>query len=112
MRSLSSRDHVGRGEIVVFAAPRGSDPAVDDLAKRVIGLPNEEVSAKAGHMYVGGRELAESYLAQGTFTSSFAPVAIPSGHYWVMGDNRRNSRDSRVFGPIRRGDIIGVVDLR
>ncbi len=111
VRSLRAHDRIERGEIVVFKAPPGTDPAIDDLAKRVIGLPHETVSAKRGHMYVEGKELTEPYLPASTITSDLSPVGVPPNAYWVMGDNRGTSTDSRVFGPIRRVDIVGVVEL-
>jgi signal peptidase I len=108
LRSISVHDRIDRGEIILFKPPAGSDPNIEDV-KRVIGLPNETVSAK-GRVYVDGKALAESYLPKGTMTSDLAPVTVPPDDYWLMGDNRGNSKDSRVFGPIRRAAIIGVVD--
>ncbi len=103
---------VHRDDIVVFKAPPDSDPGIDDLVKRVIGLPGETVSGHGGHVYINGKELDESYLPKGTTTSDFAPVKIPADSYWVMGDNRGNSKDSRVFGVITKGKIVGRVFFR
>src|SRR5690348_14871225 len=101
VNKLSYKLHpVHRDDIVVFKAPPDSDPGIDDLVKRVIGLPNETVSAHGGHIYIDGKQLNEPYLPAGTSTSEFAAVKIPADHYWVMGDNRGNSKDSRVFGTI------------
>jgi signal peptidase I len=119
-----------RGDIVVFSAPPGeSIPAphrdmvsrllhdvgtgvglsTDQtvLIKRIIGLPGETVQGQSGHVYIDGRRLIEPYLPQGTFTSTFGPYRIPKGDVWVMGDNRGDSSDSRVFGPIPESTIIG-----
>ena len=113
VNKLSYRLHpVHRDDIVVFKAPPNSDPGIDDLVKRVIGLPGETVSAHGGHVYINGKELAEPYLPKGTFTSDFSPVKIPENSYWVMGDNRGNSKDSRVFGVITKGKIVGRVFIR
>jgi signal peptidase I len=113
VNKLSYRLHpVHRDDIVVFKAPPDSDPGIDDLVKRVIGLPGETVSGHGGHVYINGKELDESYLPKGTFTSDFAPVKIPENSYWVMGDNRGNSKDSRVFGTITKGKIVGRVFVR
>jgi len=113
VNKLSYKLHpVHRDDIVVFKAPKNSDPGIDDLVKRVIGLPGESVSGHGGHVYINGQELKEPYLPTPTFTSDFAPVKIPANSYWVMGDNRGNSRDSRVFGTIAKHEIVGRVFVR
>jgi signal peptidase I len=113
VNKLSYKLHpVHRDDIVVFKAPKGSDPGIDDLVKRVIGLPGETVSGHGGHVYIDNKELKESYLPAGMYTSDFAPVKIPANSYWVMGDNRINSKDSRVFGTITKGKIVGRVFVR
>jgi signal peptidase I len=113
VNKLSYKLHpVHRDDIVVFKAPPDSDPGIDDLVKRVIGLPGETVSGHSGHVYINGKQLQEPYLPKGTETSDFAPVKIPEGSYWVMGDNRGNSKDSRVFGVITKGKIVGRVFFR
>jgi signal peptidase I len=96
---------VHRGDIIVFRTPPGGgDGAVKDLIKRVIGLPGDTVEAREGKVYVNGTPLDEPYT-HGATTSPMAPQKIPPGHYFMMGDNRPNSRDSRFFGPID-GDLI------
>jgi signal peptidase I len=113
VNKLSYKLHpVHRDDIVVFKAPPNSDPGIDDLVKRVIGLPGETVSGHGGHVYINGQELKESYLPKDTSTSDFAPVKIAPDHYWVMGDNRGNSKDSRVFGTIEKSKIVGRVFIR
>jgi len=113
VNKLSYKLHpVHRDDIVVFKAPAGSDPGIDDLVKRVIGLPGESVRARGGHIYINDRLLKEPYLPPGTFTSDFAPVKIGPDEYWVMGDNRGNSKDSRVFGVIKKHNIVGRVFIR
>jgi signal peptidase I len=115
---------VHRGDIVVFTTPKGPDgqpidKSIKDLVKRVIGLPGEVISAKNDHILINGKVLKESYLPQGTVTdcTSFEaqcfPVGkIPANEYFVMGDNRSNSRDSRYFGPIGKSEIVGRVFVR
>jgi signal peptidase I len=113
VNKLSYKLHpVHRGDIVVFKAPPDSDPGIDDLVKRVVGLPGDTVSGKGGHVYINGEQLKEPYLPAGVTTSGFAPVKVPDNSYWVMGDNRDNSKDSRVFGVITKGKIVGRVFLR
>lgn len=87
-------------------------PSTDEWIKRVIGLPGEVVEGHDGAVFVDGRRLEEPYLPPGTFTSDFAPLRVPPGTLWVMGDNRMNSSDSRVIGVIPRGDVVGRAILR
>jgi signal peptidase I len=123
-----------RGDIVVFDSPTPRPPSDDPLAervlrglgqavgvvapsteefvKRVLALPGETVEGKEGHVYVNGKEVIEPYLPPGTSTVDFAPVAVPPETVWVMGDNRTNSADSRVFGPIRRSTLVGRAVFR
>jgi signal peptidase I len=131
--SLDFRDPA-RGEIVVFHPPycvqgentegvcntndptRRVGPAGETFIKRVIGLPGELIWAKAGHVWVkpaGGKptELVESYL-HGTRTAAFRRTLIPTGCYFMMGDNRADSLDSRKWGCEPRADMIGIARLR
>jgi signal peptidase I len=115
---------VHRGDIVVFTTPKGADgkpidPTIKDLVKRVIGLPGETVGERDGQILINGKVLKESYLPARTISNcaSFAPQCFPTGRlpanqYWVMGDNRPNSRDSRYFGAIRKSEIVGRVFVR
>ncbi|MGI8984965.1 MAG: signal peptidase I [Acidimicrobiales bacterium] len=119
-----------RGDIVVFDAPGDVDegdgsalpvrvvrsivqsiglaaPSTDEYIKRVVALPGERVEAHGGRVLVEGRELVEPYLPGGTSTSDFSAVVVPPGTVWVMGDNRANSADSRVFGPVPRSTVVG-----
>ena len=115
---------VHRGDIVVFKTPKGSDgnpidPTIKDLVKRVIGLPGETVGERDGQILINGKVLKESYLPARTISNcaSFAAQCFPTGplpanRYWVMGDNRPNSRDSRYFGAIPKSEIVGRVFVR
>jgi signal peptidase I len=112
---------VHRGDIVVFARPPLEDQQYADLVKRVIGLPGETISSKGGDIYINGKLLDEPWLPKGpdSYTGALAgddphpqfdlpgPVHIPQGEYFVMGDNRTDSEDSRFFGPIPRSLIVG-----
>jgi signal peptidase I len=117
---------VDRGNIVVFRRPAdencGGAP-VADLVKRVIGLPGETLSLKKGYVYVNGKRLDESWLPSSVQGMTFPgpagptynlakPYVVPANHYFVMGDNRSDSCDSRYWGPIPRSLIVGKVDLR
>ena len=114
VNKLSYKLHdVNRGDIIVFEAPEDEDQDVKDLVKRVIGLPGDQVEFREGSVYVNGAPLEESYLAPGTVSSQScgvaASVSVPPNSYWVMGDNRGASKDSRCFGAIPEGDIVGRV---
>jgi signal peptidase I len=87
-------------------------PSTEDYIKRVIAFPGETVEGANGSVYVNGLRLDEPYLPPGTVTSDFEPQTVPETGLWVMGDNRANSSDSRVFGPIARDTVIGRAILR
>jgi signal peptidase I len=120
VNKLAYRLHgVGRGDIIVFRAPPrvATACATDDtdLVKRVIGLPGETISDKNGTVYIDGKVLKEPWLPKhdpNTYTASFAPVKIPADNYFVMGDNRTVSCDSRYWGTVQRSLIVGKVDVR
>jgi signal peptidase I len=111
---------VHRGDIVVFKRPPLEEQDFPDLVKRVIGLPGETISTRDGHVYINGTQLAEPWLPPGpsSYTGALpedqhpqynmpGPVKIPAGEYFVMGDNRTDSEDSRFFGPIAKALIVG-----
>jgi signal peptidase I len=117
---------VGRSDIVVFSRPADENcggPEVNDLVKRVVGLPGETISVSGGYVYIDGRKLDESWLPaseqgvtkpgpSGTAYSLDHAYKIPSNDYFVMGDNRTDSCDSRFWGPISKSLIVGKVDMR
>lgn len=82
-------------------------PSTEDYIKRIVGLPGEQVEARGGRLFVDGRRLVEPYLTEGVVTTDFGPVLVPTDEYWVMGDNRSMSSDSRLFGTIRHRSIVG-----
>jgi len=89
-------------EALGIVQPRGRE-----LIKRVIGLPGETISGAGGVVLVDGRPLLEPYLDGTVVTDPFPPVVVPEGHVFVMGDSRRNSRDSRRFGPVPDAEVVG-----
>ena len=113
VNKLSYHVHaVHRGDVVVFKRPpKEEDPNVRDLIKRVIALPRETIEARGGSVYIDGRRLDEAYV-HGAPTENVPKQVVPANHYWVMGDNRTNSRDSRVFGAIPRSLIVGRAFVR
>ncbi len=95
-----------RGEVIVFAPPVGGG---DDLIKRVIGVPGDHVRIAGGQVYINGRRLHEPYL-RGADTACLGPwcdLILGADEYYVMGDNRAGSSDSRLWGPVLAGKIIG-----
>lgn len=114
---LAHRIH--RGDIIVFhRAPGDTDPQYPILVKRVIGLPGETISSKGDTIYINGRAIAEPWLAAMTTTPTcpqpgfdISTTHIPKGQYFVMGDCRGDSSDSRVWGTVPVRNIIGRVFL-
>jgi signal peptidase I len=102
---------VERGDVVVFGTPPQdvSDPSIKNLVKRIIGLPGETISSSEGRVYIDGKPLSEPWLSPGTVTTAIVAQKIPPNEYFVMGDNRSDSQDSRFFGPIPRSLIVGKV---
>ena len=96
---------IGRGDVVVFWYPLDRSKS---FIKRVVGLPGETVEIRAGNVYVNGRELPDQYVPSGYLDGSNYPARrIPQGEYFVMGDHRDSSNDSRVFGSVPRSYIYG-----
>lgn len=90
-----------RGDIIVFHHPRGER----DLIKRVIGLPGETLEVRAGQVWIDGAALTEPYVAAALVGSG--RWTLGSNQFFVMGDNRNNSQDSRSWGPLERELIVG-----
>jgi signal peptidase I len=104
------RGAIKSGDIVVFADPTGEHA---HLIKRVIATAGQTVDLREGHVFVDGKRLDEPYT-KGLPTMSLSPtvqypVTVPRDHVWVMGDNRTNSADSRIYGPVALSDMQGVV---
>jgi signal peptidase I len=114
VNKLSYRMHdVHRGDIVVFERPKGeTDPRIKDLIKRVIGLPGDVIEGRDGKVLINDHLLDEPYLPRGTTTTNLPRQLIPPDHVFVMGDNRTNSRDSRVFQAIDEDLIVGRAFIR
>lgn len=86
----------------------------EKLVKRIVGLPGEYIEYKNSKLYVDGKEIDESMIS--VYTSDFmleyiGLEKIPDGYYFVMGDNRNNSKDSRIIGVVKKSDIVGTVDF-
>jgi signal peptidase I len=113
VNKLAYRMHdVHRGDVVVFERPPGlkDAPEVKDLIKRVIGLPGETVEFRDGRILIDGHLLDEPYLPAGTQTlakTKGETITVEEGDVLVLGDNRENSTDGRIFGPISQKLIVG-----
>lgn len=114
VNKLSYKLHdVHRGDLVVFERPPGQPASeIKDLIKRVVGLPGDEIEARNGTVYVDGKKLDEPYLVDGVTTDNLPRQTVPDGEVFVMGDNRGDSADSRVFGPIDEDSIVGRAFIR
>lgn len=92
-----------RGDVVVFQFPRDTSR---DFIKRVVALPGETVEVRNGVVYVNNKQLTEPYIESAP-TYSKEPTTVPLGEYYVLGDNRNNSSDSHVWGPVPITKLIG-----
>jgi signal peptidase I len=103
--------HIERGDIVVFWYPKEPDKS---YVKRVIGLPGETVEVREGKVLINGKELAETYLdtEHNQSLPSFQPKRVDEHFYFVMGDNRDNSSDSRYWGLVPEKYIYGKAFFR
>ena len=103
------KQDIQRYDIVVIRADNKK------IIKRVIGLPNETVEIKNNEVYVDGKKINNSFASTKTDDfdlSDIGLVKVPGDSYFVLGDNRNNSSDSRTIGPIKKKDIMGVTSTR
>jgi len=112
-RYLFQFEKVHRGDIVVFVFPEDQSK---DFIKRVIGVPGDTIEVKAGMLYLNGERSADTYAqfeippgqrVESSERDYFGPLKVPPGHYFMMGDNRDRSYDSRFWGPVARDAIEG-----
>ena len=94
-----------RGDIIIFHSP-DSPPGSIPLIKRIIGLPGERVAVTSGAVYINNVALVEPYIREAP-GYQVGEYTIPAGHYFVLGDNRNISRDSRFGWTVARGEIVG-----
>ena len=109
MRKLLPHRHVGHGDIIAFKPPTG-DPI--PFVKRVIGVSGDTIEMKNRNVYVNGHKLDEPYKIYTDYNpessrDNYGPVVVPPDNFFVMGDNRDNSNDSRYWGFVDRNSIIG-----
>lgn len=96
-----------RGDIVVFYYPKNHNQS---FVKRIIGLPSETVEIRAGQVFINGKALEEPYLSSehNKLQTNLPPTLISEGQYFVLGDNRDNSYDSRNWGTVPINLIYGI----
>jgi signal peptidase I len=104
------------GDVIVFKAPPKEhlacqDPEVQDLVKRIIALPNDTIRSVGNNIYINNHLLAQPWQHTMNIGSAIPTQTIPPNRYFVMGDNRPESCDSRVWGTVPRGNIIGKAVL-
>ena len=97
---------IRRGEVIVLKYKN------NDLIKRIIGLPNDKIKVENGKLYINNKEYYENYINSYTASYDFNEITLKDNEYFVMGDNRYNSYDSRNFGTITKNNIIGRVEFK
>lgn len=97
-----------RGDVVVFHPPLGTE----DYIKRIVAVGGDHVAVKNGKLYLNGEPQQEPYIKDGDILGEFDDIIVPKGSFFVMGDNRNNSGDSRIFGTITRQAIVGKAFAR
>ncbi len=100
-------DSPGRGDIVIVKVNGSSN-----YVKRVVGLPGETLEIKDNTLYINGKALEEDYLVQGLAYADYGLITIPDGQYFLLGDNRPVSQDSRELGTFSDNEIIAKVAFR
>ncbi len=94
-----------RGDVVVLRFP--GDPENKKYIKRIIGLPGEKVEIRDGFVYINDKRLSEAYIFNGVITEPNVNQLLEDSDYFLLGDNRYNSSDSRVWGICPKRDLIG-----
>lgn len=101
---------IERQDVIIFAPPPQAHTR-DDYIKRVLGLPGDEVEIRDGMLFINGEAVEEIYLAE-PMEGSYGPVVVPEGQFFVLGDNRNNSSDSRAWGFVPIENVKGKAILR
>lgn len=95
-----------RNEIIVFYYPGDSGPKKREFIKRVVGLPKDKVEVKSGVVFLNNKPYSEFHMMLRD-EDNFGPIVVPENEYFVMGDNRANSADSRFWGTLPHAYVVG-----
>lgn len=104
-----------RGDVIIFKAPKNEEY---EYIKRIVGLPEEKIKISEGKIFINDQAINEFYLPQefqtraGTFFPENQTIAVTENEYFVLGDNRSHSSDSRDWGPVPKENIVGKAWLR
>lgn len=109
-RSISGND-VSRGDVIIFQ-PAGQGGRPVEMMSRVVAVGGDVIGQERELLTINGVRAEEPYLAKGTTTPGLQPLTVPEGHVFVMGDNRRNSADSRAFGPLPKEYVRRLVSIQ
>ena len=93
-----------RGEIIVFESPVEKNK---NLIKRLIGVPGDTIEFKDNVLYINGQQIEEDYLSDEVYTADYGPTTVPDDMYFMCGDNRQSSWDSRSWGFVSKEQLIG-----
>ena len=97
-----------RGHVIVFRSPSGTDELI---VKRVVAVPGDLVDSRLGRLRIGGHTLPEPYVLRAAATGAIDPQLVPAESYYVLGDNRDDSLDSRTWGVVPRTHVVGRARL-
>ena len=100
---------LSRGEVIVFKNPENES---EYFIKRIVGLPGEEIIISGGEVYIDGELLKEGYLPSNISSGGEEDFILGPHEYFVMGDNRLQSRDSRSWGALDQDEVVGLVRAR
>ncbi|WP_320664229.1 signal peptidase I [Prochlorococcus sp. MIT 1223] len=113
--TLSTHNHLDKNTLIVFAPPEALVEAGYEknsaLIKRVIGLPGDQIEVHEGKLFLNEKLIEEPWVAE-PIKYKMGPIIVPEDSLWVLGDNRNNSLDSHIWGPLPERNVIGTAFLR
>ena len=100
------------GDVVIFEMPTPDRLFEVERISQVVAVEGDRVTTEDGRLVVNGKQVVEGYLPEGTRTENLEAITVPDGHVYVLSDNRGNSQDSRLLGPIPHGNIYARVSIK